>query len=71
MSIKLKRDEITATLAKELAREFAQWTHVMLQSCINCDNFKEDTEICSLFNQRPPARIIVESCEKWVELIPF
>jgi len=69
MSIKLKRDEMTAELAKQLAKEF--WTNVIFQSCVNCDNFNDEKEICNLFKQRPPARVIAHGCEKWAELIPF
>lgn len=31
-------------------------------SCINCKNFDEPKEICKIFNQRPPARVIALSC---------
>lgn len=43
------------------------------QCCINCEHFKEKTEICLLANQRPPARIIAYGCENWMDLdtIPF
>ncbi len=42
------------------------------QSCINCDHFTKD-ERCGLFNARPPAKIIVYGCEKWInkDAIPF
>ncbi len=41
-----------------------------LQSCINCEHFElqpTTLEKCKLFNARPPARIIVYGCEKWME----
>lgn len=43
------------------------------QSCLNCDNFIEKTEICKLANQRPPAKVIAYGCPQWddKEDIPF
>lgn len=32
------------------------------QSCLNCDNFNEQTEICKVWNARPPAKVIAFSC---------
>lgn len=40
-------------------------------NCVNCDNFDESTEVCSLVNQRPPAKIIARGCERWIVRIPF
>ena len=43
------------------------------QSCINCVNFVEQTEKCTLAQQRPPARVIVFGCQCYVDNqeIPF
>lgn len=43
------------------------------QSCINCINFREQTEICGLANQRPPAKIIVFGCPQYEDKneVPF
>lgn len=43
------------------------------QSCLNCINFNEQKELCNLYNQRPPARIIAYSCPMWEdkETVPF
>jgi len=43
----------------------------VVTSCLTCDCFAEDTEICSLAMARPPARVIVIGCTKWVPQIPF
>lgn len=42
------------------------------QSCLNCVYFRSD-DSCGLYGQKPPARIIVYSCEKYedIEVIPF
>lgn len=44
------------------------------RSCINCTFFRETSgELCSLYNQRPPARIIALGCAQYsdVDDIPF
>lgn len=44
------------------------------RSCMNCINFREHQgEICGLVMKRPPAKIIVNSCEHWEDRdsIPF
>jgi len=39
--------------------------------CLDCIHFKErEGELCSLVNARPPARVIVNGCERF-EDIPF
>lgn len=41
-------------------------SNMLFQSCIICEYFQE-SEICKMFNVRPPARIIVFGCEKFKE----
>lgn len=43
------------------------------QSCLNCKLFNEKQEICSKYNQRPPARVIVFGCNDYEDTsdIPF
>lgn len=44
----------------------------VLQSCLNCESFRPETETCALFKVRPPARVIVFSCgDQWRGEIPF
>jgi hypothetical protein len=40
-------------------------------NCVNCENFDADTELCALYNARPPAATIVKGCDSWVLDIPF
>lgn len=40
-------------------------------NCLNCENFDEKTEMCSLYDARPPAATIVSGCDSWVLDIPF
>jgi len=50
-------------------------TTIMHQTCLTCDNFNEDKETCSAFeNQRPPARVIAFGCDMYDSFdddIPF
>lgn len=41
------------------------------RSCLGCNHFKEETEVCKLAGKRPPARVIVTGCPSWEELLPF
>lgn len=44
----------------------------VLRSCLNCDSFRQETETCTFFNARPPAKVIVLSCgDAWIGEIPF
>lgn len=42
------------------------------QTCITCEYFNEQ-EICTVANQRPPAKVIVFGCDSWTDgdEIPF
>lgn len=41
-------------------------SNMLFQSCLICEYFQE-SEVCKMFNVRPPARIIVFGCEKFKE----
>lgn len=43
------------------------------KNCLNCSHFDADTDMCKKYGQRPPARIIINSCEGYndVDEIPF
>lgn len=44
----------------------------VFKSCINCENYDNKFEMCSVYNAKPPAKTIVYSCDKaWVQYIPF
>jgi len=70
---KLKAEHETVLKHQQMLLKLRLW-----RSCINCDNFniKEPrtgrTMICQLYQLTPPAEIIVNSCEKWInDDIPF
>lgn len=45
---------------------------LVVQSCINCENWDEKAEGCTLAGgQRPPAKVVVYGCPAWVPYIPF
>lgn len=44
------------------------------KTCLNCIRFIENTEICALYSQRPPARVIAFGCSSYsdsTDEIPF
>ena len=41
-------------------------------TCIACIHFDEPTEVCSLYQARPPARVIAKGCERFIDAeVPF
>lgn len=43
------------------------------QTCITCDRWNNEKEICSLVDKRPPAKIIADGCSSYLDIdcIPF
>lgn len=41
------------------------------QTCLNCDNFQKDRELCAKFNAKPPAVVLVVGCVHHMDDIPF
>lgn len=53
-------------------REYIENMKYIYRSCLNCEYFNEEKEICKQYNQRPPARIIAYACKDWADIeIPF
>jgi hypothetical protein len=42
----------------------------VFHTCLSCFNWEDKEEICMLYKQRPPARIIANGCPSY-EDIPF
>lgn len=63
--------DIQSALVEALERTSSQ--NGLLKSCCNCLNFREHIELCGLYNQRPPARVIAYGCPKWEDKdeVPF
>lgn len=45
----------------------------LVQTCITCTEFNEQSEFCRKYNARPPARVIAYGCPSYFneEEIPF
>lgn len=65
---RLGKLEISSKLSQLLVEVIKDVTpsNMLFQSCIVCEHFGE-TEVCKMFNVRPPARIIVFGCNKFEE----
>lgn len=65
--------DLRAAIQGAIWSQFNRTDLYPFQSCISCSNFIEQTEICKLANQRPPARIITFGCNKYNDNqeIPF
>lgn len=63
-----------------------QWVNKgMMRSCLNCEKFRETqvqpgpdgkpvkitVDLCTKYNMRPPARIIINGCRDHTDEIPF
>lgn len=66
-----RRRQVVNDIANELGHVVSQHLDRCTKTCVNCANFVEKTEICTLAKQRPPARIIAFGCEKYEDEIPF
>lgn len=66
---RLGKLELASKLSKLIADTIAEVapSNMLFQSCIVCEHFNNDTEVCSQFNVRPPARVIVFGCVKYTE----
>ena len=53
---------------EEMLQALKQWAQD--RSCLQCLHWDDKKEICKTFNQRPPAKVIVEGC-KYHDFIPF
>lgn len=59
------------TLAWERLHKNALYVSSLAHSCLNCEHWGDDEDACLLFKVRPPAQVIVFSCEAWDDRIPF
>jgi len=68
----IPRDHVRAKLY-DITSDLMVQTDGACRSCISCHNFDEKTELCKLYQQRPPARVIAMACESYEDIdeIPF
>ena len=53
---------------EEILKQFKRWAQD--RSCIQCGHFNEIKELCVLYKQRPPAKVIVNGCPSH-DYLPF
>jgi hypothetical protein len=51
-----------------ILKKFKAWAQD--RSCLQCMHWEELKETCKLFNERPPAKVIVNGCQHH-DFIPF
>lgn len=61
------RPDAKATIINTVTVSIEREHNFLYQSCLNCEHFKEKDEICLLVNKRPPVRVLVYSCEHWID----
>lgn len=65
--------EISSAASNAALRVLESSHHYPFKTCMTCENFNEEKELCKLYNLRPPASIIAFGCEKYEDDdgIPF
>ncbi len=60
-------------LERTMERHLSKEKNGVMPSCISCEYFDENTEICDAYKARPPARIIAFACTSYRDKdnIPF
>lgn len=43
----------------------------VLHSCLNCELFDNDKQICLLAGIAPPPKVAARGCPSWTSIIPF
>ena len=67
-----EREDSIKKLSEELCKQLTFILDTNLRSCLNCTRFELEREVCILYDQRPPAKIIAKACERWESLeLPF
>jgi len=50
----------------------AMYNQGAFRSCLNCEHWKEDDEVCRVAGfKRPPAKIIAYGCDAHKDVTPF
>ena len=69
------RSEALNEIAKVITETIINVLDKNLRSCLNCNYFSVEKEMCWKYNQRPPAKVIAKGCDAWIEYdgsdIPF
>lgn len=67
-----KRERAIKDLSEAFSEIIIKTLDSYLRTCLNCDRFNIENEVCNLYIQRPPAKIIAKACERWESIeLPF
>lgn len=67
-----EREQAIKALSEELCKQLVFILDTNLRSCLNCTRFNEQREVCILYVQRPPAKVIAKGCSEWDSIeLPF
>jgi hypothetical protein len=64
------RPDLTALIQERVRHAVADVmaTEINRVSCLSCVHFKEhEGELCNLYKQRPPAKVIAAGCESYMD----
>lgn len=59
--------EAAVEASSRAIRERLANVEVARVSCLTCVHWGQVTEICNLYKQRPPAKIIVAACDSYMD----
>lgn len=65
-----RRHEIQKA-AQVLADAMVNHIDVMTTTCASCTHYDHNSETCRLWNAKPPCKVIVVGCDKYLGEIPF
>lgn len=60
---------VRGTVKNEL--NILELAQLLRRTCITCEYFDKEKEVCKNVGQRPPARVIAFGCEQYEQEIPF
>lgn len=65
--------ELSASASNAVYRVLEDMQNYPFKTCLRCDNFDDEKELCKLVNMRPPANVIAFGCDKFTDdkWIPF
>lgn len=68
-----ERTAFIAKLTQAVTMAVKEQLDAATRTCVNCERFNQEKELCGIYNARPPAAVIVIGCEKHKEIddIPF
>jgi hypothetical protein len=60
-----EREEVANRIAESVGSKLSMTLLRITPTCVLCQNFNGDREICRLNGQRPPASVIAFGCEMY------